>query len=65
LSTASVDSDDGGAAATDVAVDTRIYAGNGTDGDVVWEGAGGWITVRTTIQSAEETVTVTQRRQVA
>jgi len=87
---------DGGAAATDVTVYTRIYAGNGTDGDVVWEGrervgslgagesststervelsladaiavegAGGWITVRTTIQSAEETVTVTQRRQVA
>jgi len=27
-----------GAAATDVTVHTRIYAGNGTDGDVVWEG---------------------------
>jgi hypothetical protein len=87
---------DGGAAATDVTVYTRIYAGNGTDGDVIWEGrervgsldagesytsteqielslagavsvegAGGWITVRTTIQSAEETVTVTRRRRVA
>jgi len=34
---------------------------------VAVEGAGGWITVRTTMQSAEEpvTVTVTQRRQVA
>lgn len=85
-----------GAAASDVTVYTRIYAGNGTDGDVIWEGRervgalgagesytttervelsltdalaveneGGWITVQTTIQSAEKTVTVTQRRQVA
>ncbi|MFB6102399.1 MAG: hypothetical protein ABEJ73_07505 [Haloplanus sp.] len=85
-----------GAAATDVTVYTRIYAGNGTDGDVVWKGrepvgalgagesytttkrvelsmtdafavqqSGGWITVQTTIQSAEKTVTFTQRRQVA
>ena len=29
-------------------------------GAVAVEGAGGWITVRTTIQSAEETVTVTR-----
>jgi hypothetical protein len=86
---------DGSAAATDVTVYTRIYAGKGTDGDVVWEGrervgslgagesstttervdlsladavtvesADGWVTVQTTIQSDEETVTVTQRRQV-
>lgn len=34
-------------------------------GAVAVEGAGGWITVRTTIQSAEETVTVTRRRRVA
>jgi len=84
-----------GANATDVTVYTRIYAGNGTDGDVIWEGrervgaldagepytttervdlsladavavesADGWITVQTTIQSTEETVTTTQRRQV-
>ena len=86
---------DGDAAATNVTVYTRIYAGNGTDGDVVWggrervgaldagdshtttervelsfadalavESAGGWITVQTTIQSDEKTVTDTQRRQV-
>jgi hypothetical protein len=86
----------GGAAASDVTVYTRIYAGNGTDGDVLWAGrervgalgAGesytttervelsltdavavesedGWITVRTTIKSAERTVTTTQRRRVA
>lgn len=84
-----------GAPATDVTVYTRIYVGNGTDGDVVWEGnepigdlgagesytttkrvdlsfadalavrnAGGWITVQTTIQSDEKTVTDTERRQV-
>lgn len=29
---------DGDAAASNVTVYTRIYAGNGTDGDVVWEG---------------------------
>lgn len=84
------------APATDVTVYTRIYAGNGTDGDVVWEGsepvgdldagesytgtkrmglsvtdafavqrAGGWITIRTTIQSEERTVTTTEGRKVA
>lgn len=84
-----------GAPATDVTVSTRIYVGNGTDGDVAWEGsepvgdlgtdesytgtervelsitdayaiqqAGGWITVRTTIQSDERTVTTTERRNV-
>ncbi|MEF8855919.1 MAG: hypothetical protein V5A16_00705 [Haloplanus sp.] len=83
-----------GAAATDVTVYSRIYAGNGTDGDVVWEGrervgaldagasyttteqvdlsladavavesAGGWITVQTTVQSDEKTVTFTEQRQ--
>jgi len=86
---------DGDTAASDVTVYTRIYAGNGTDGDVIWEGrervgelgAGesytttervelsladavavenedGWITVQTTIESDEKTVTDTQRRQV-
>lgn len=84
-----------GAGAADVTVYTRIYAGNGTDGDVVWEGSepigdldagesytgtervdlsitqayaiqrsGGWITVRTTIDSDERTVTTTERREV-
>lgn len=82
--------------ATDVTVYTRIYAGNGTDGEVVWEGkepvgdlgAGesytatrrielslwdanavrehdGWVTIETAVQSAERTVTFTQRRDVA
>jgi len=85
---------DGDADASDVTVYTRIFAGNGTDGDVVWEGqervgslgasesytttkrvelslsdavavesAGGWVTVQTTVQSEEETVTFTERRQ--
>lgn len=84
-----------GAASTDVTVYTRIYAGNGTDGDVVWEGsepvgdldagesytatkrvelsmtdafavqqADGWITIQTTIQSDEKTVTTTEQRKV-
>jgi len=87
---------DGDAEATDVTVYTRIFAGNGTDGDVVWEGkreigtleagasttatqrvelsytealavqqADGWITVQTTVQSDEKTVTGTERRDVA
>jgi len=82
--------------AEDVTVYTRVYAGNGTGGDVVWENrrrvgtlpAGGsvtvtervslsvtdalnvrrndgWVTVRTTVQSAGKTVTVTERRDVA
>ena len=86
---------EGDATATDVTVYTRIYAGNGTDGDVVWEGkrevgtlesgasvtetqrvelsyfdavkvqqADGWITVKTTIESDEKTVTGTERRNV-
>jgi len=82
--------------AADVTVYTGIYAGNTTDGDVVWEGsedvgtleagasytttrrvdlsfsdavaiqrAGGWITIRTTIETADRTVTLTSRRKVA
>lgn len=82
--------------ASNVTVYTRIYAGNGTDGDVVWEGtesvgamdagesgtdttrvelslrdgyaiqsADGWITVQTTVQSENETMTTTEQRQVA
>ncbi|WP_336337522.1 hypothetical protein [Haloarcula brevis] len=82
--------------AADVTVATRIYAGNTTDGDVVWEGseavgtlapagsytttrrvdlsfgdavairrAGGWITVRTTVETADRSVTLTSQRQVA
>ena len=92
--TTTLTSEDAGS--TGVTVYTRIYAGNGTDGDVVWEGnepigdlaadeshtgtkrvdlsitdaytiqqADGWITVQTTIQSEEQTVTTTDRRQVA
>jgi hypothetical protein len=84
-----------GTAASDVTVDTRIYAGNGTDGDAVWQGsepvgslgagesytttkrvelsfgdalavqgADGWITVETTVESDERTVTFTERRNV-
>jgi hypothetical protein len=87
--------ENGGAAASDVTVYTRIYAGNGTDGDVVWQGTepvgdlgggesytatkrvdlsfrgalairgeNGWITVQTTVESDERTVTFTQRRNV-
>ena len=82
-------------AASNVTVYTRIYAGNGTDGEVLWEGvesvgdleggeshtatrrvelslaagytvreADGWITVRTTVTSDEETITVTEQRQL-
>jgi hypothetical protein len=84
-----------GEAASDVAVTTHIYAGNGTDGDVVWEGseqvgrldAGesytatrrvelsygeafkvqneGWVTVETTVRTADRTLTFSDRRQVA
>jgi hypothetical protein len=92
--TTTLTSEDAGS--TDVTVYTRIYAGNGTDGDVVWEGnepigdlgagesytgtkrvdlsmtdafaiqqADGWITVQTTIESDEKTVTTTERRKVA
>lgn len=86
---------DGDADATGVTVYTRIFVGNGTDGDVVWEGkreigtleagasvtatqrvqlsyaealavrgADGWITVQTTVQSDQKTVTATERRDV-
>ena len=79
-----------------VTVSTRIYAGNDTDGDVVWEGsedvgtleagesysttrrvdlsfrdayaiqrADGRITVRTTVETNDRTVTFTDRRTVA
>lgn len=79
-----------------VTVSTRIYAGNDTDGDVVWEGsedvgtleagesysttrrvdlsfrdayaiqrADGRITVRTTVETTDRTVTFTDRRTVA
>jgi hypothetical protein len=83
------------ASASSVTVTTRIYAGNGTDGEGVWrgrervgelaaggsytattrvdlsladalavEGAGGWVTVRTTVRSTETTTTFTRRREV-
>jgi len=81
--------------AEDVTVYTRIYAGNSTDGDVVWEGSedvgtleadgsytttrrvdlsygdayaieqeDGWITVQTTVETAERTVTLSEQRDV-
>jgi len=80
---------------SNVTVYTRIYVGNGTDGDVAWEGtesvghldAGesytttkrvelsvadayaveqhdGWITVQTTVESDNETMTVVEQHQV-
>ncbi|MFB6280562.1 MAG: hypothetical protein ABEH40_00895 [Haloferacaceae archaeon] len=86
----------GDASATGVVVHTRVFAGNGTDGDVVWSGtervgrlaaggshtatrrvelsyreglavrrADGWITVQTTVESDQRTVTFTDRRDVA
>jgi hypothetical protein len=79
-----------------ITVYTRIFAGQGTDGDVVWQGnesvgtlgAGesytttrqvelsfsealkiqnddGWITVQTTVETADQTVTFSDERQVA
>lgn len=82
--------------AEDVSVSTRIYAGNQTNGNPVWQGAedvgtlgsgesttatkriklsfgqaisvkskGGWVTIRTTVETADQTVTLTERRQVA
>jgi hypothetical protein len=82
-------------AATDVTVSARIFAGRGTDGDVLWEGTeavgtldagasytatrrvelsygagfavqrrGGWVTVQTTVRTADRTLTVTDERQV-
>lgn len=81
--------------ATGVTVYTRIHEGNGTDGDVVWEGShevgtlgpgesdtetqrvelgyfdalaiqqnGGWITVVTTIETDQQTLTYQERRDV-
>jgi hypothetical protein len=82
--------------AADVTVHTRIFVGQGTDGDVVWRGtedvgalgagesytttrqvelsfadalavqnADGWITVQTTVETADRTVTFADERQVA
>ena len=82
--------------AADVTVHTRIFAGQGTDGDAIWRGtedvgalgagesytttrqvelsfadalavqnADGWITVQTTVETADRTVTVTDERRVA
>jgi len=82
--------------ATGVTVYTRIFAGNGTDGEQVWSGeervgtlaagethtatkrvelgfsdalavndAGGWVTVQTTIETDDRTVTFTEQRKVA
>jgi hypothetical protein len=82
--------------AENVTVSTRIFAGQGTDGDEIWRGqedagtlaAGesytatnrvelslseglkiqnndGWITVQTTVETEDQTVTFTDERQVA
>ncbi|MFB6090447.1 MAG: hypothetical protein ABEJ97_05250 [Halobellus sp.] len=82
--------------AESITVYTRIFAGRGTDGDVVWRGQAdvgtlgpgesytttrqvklsysealavqnedGWITVQTTVETADQTVTFTDERQVA
>ncbi|MFB6092281.1 MAG: hypothetical protein ABEK02_04630 [Haloquadratum sp.] len=82
--------------AESVTVYTRIFAGRGTSGDVVWRGEAavgtlapgetytttrtvdltfsealavknrdGWITIQTTVETADRTVTFTQQRQVA
>lgn len=89
-------SNEGTAPATGVTVYTRIFVGQDTSGDVVWEGredvgrlavsgshtatkrveltvaeaaaverADGWITVQTTIQADQRTVTFAESRQVA
>ncbi|AUV80662.1 hypothetical protein C2R22_02505 [Salinigranum rubrum] len=81
--------------AEDVTVYTRVYAGRGTDGGVIWEGRervgtldagasytatrrvelsftdaiaiqqnGGWVTVQTTVRTADRTLTLTDQRQV-
>ena len=83
-------------AAENVTVYSRIFAGQGTDGDVIWTGkepvgrlaagesvtatkrvslsfsealavqqADGWITIQTTVQSTNETMTFTEQRDVA
>jgi len=82
--------------ATGITVYTRIYAGQGTSGDVIWQGtedvgsldpeatytatnrvelslseaakvqnSDGWITVQTTVESDQRTVTFADQRQVA
>jgi hypothetical protein len=81
--------------AEDVTVYTRIFVGQGTDGDVVWRGQesvgtlgsgdattatkrvelslsegfavrnDGWITIQTTVETADRTVTYTETRKVA
>lgn len=82
--------------AENVTVYSRLYAGNGTDGDVVWVGSepvgtlddrasyttttrielslddayaidqeDGWITIQTTVRTADQTVTFTEKRRVA
>jgi len=82
--------------AESVTVYTRIFAGQGTDGDEVWRGSedvgtlpagesytttrqvelsfadglkiennDGWITVQTTVETGDQTVTFTDERQVA
>ena len=84
------------ATARNTTVYTRLYVGNGTDGDVAWQGServgtldpgesatatkrvelsfsealavqnnDGWITVQTTVETVDRTVTFTDRRQVA
>ena len=86
----------GDTTAEDVTVHTRVFVGQGTDGDVVWRGSedvgtleaggsytttrqvelsfadalavqnsDGWITVQTTVETADRTVTFTDERQVA
>jgi hypothetical protein len=81
--------------AEDVTVYTRVYAGRGTDGGVIWEGServgtldagasytatrrvelsftdaiaiqrnDGWVTVQTTVRTADRTLTLTDQRQV-
>lgn len=83
------------ATAENVTVDTRIYAGHGADGELVWRGSeavgtlpahesytattrielsigdalsvkqkGGWITVQTTVETVDQTVTFTEQRKV-
>jgi hypothetical protein len=85
-----------GTTAGNVTVYTRIFAGQGTDGDVIWRGSedvgtlpagdsytttrqvelsyadalkvennDGWITVQTTVETADGTVTFSDERQVA
>lgn len=81
--------------AENVTVYTRIFVGQGTDGDVVWRGSepvgtlpagdsyvttrqvelsfsdalavrdNGWITIQTTVETEDRTVTFTDERQVA